>query len=164
MEQKENILLKIGSILILAGGLVSGAIAIFNSVATMAAISSLDNSTMAGLEAYVQQESGGAFGADSAVGLVNVVAIVAIGFTVIMMIIDLVVGLMGLSRCKQPKKYKFFLVWGIILLALGLFGLGSLFTLQGTIAALGSIVGPVLFIVGSLQQNKAANAEQTEAQ
>ena len=52
-------------ILILAGGLVSGAIAIFNSVATMAAISSLDNSTMAGLEAYVQQESGGAFGADS---------------------------------------------------------------------------------------------------
>ena len=97
-------------------------------------------------------------------GLVNVVAIVAIGFTVIMMIIDLVVGLMGLSRCKQPKKYKFFLVWGIILLALGLFGLGSLFTLQGAIAALGSIVGPVLFIVGSLQQNKAANAEQTEAQ
>ena len=164
MEQKENILLKIGSILILAGGLVSGAIAIFNSVATMAAISSLDTSTMAGLEAYVQQESGGACGADSAVGLVNVVAIVAIGFTVIMMIIDLVVGLMGLSRCKQPKKYKFFLVWGIILLALGLFGLGSLFTLQGAIAALGSIVGPVLFIVGSLQQNKAANAEQTEAQ
>ena len=38
MEQKENILLKIGSIFILAGGLVSGAIAIFNSVATMAAI------------------------------------------------------------------------------------------------------------------------------
>ena len=158
--QKENNLLKIGSLLILIGGLAAGIIAIVNSVSTMAALSALDSGTMAGLDTYVQQQSGGTFGAGSAVGLVNVVAIAAIVLTVVMMVIDLVVGLMGLSRCKRPEKYKFFLIWGIVLLVLGLFGLGNLFTLQGAVSAVGSIVGPVLFIIGGVQQNRAANAEQ----
>ena len=101
------------------------------------------------------------FGSGAVTGIANAVAIAVIVFAVILMIIHIIVGAMGLSRCKNPRKYTFFLGWGIALLVVGLFGLGQLLSLRGIFSAASGIVGPVLFIIGGIQENKAANAEQS---
>jgi len=152
-EKKENMLLKIGSFCILIGGIVAGLISIFNGAAVMLAMTALDQ--------YAMQESDGMFGSGAVTGIANAVAIAVIVFAVVLMIIHIIVGAMGLSRCKNPRKYTFFLGWGIALLVVGLFGLGQLLSLRGIFSAASGIVGPVLFIIGGIQENKAANAEQS---
>lgn len=160
-EKKENVLLKIGSFCILIGGIVAGLIGIFNGAAVMLAMTALDDETMTALDQYAMQESDGMFGSGAVTGIANAVAIAVIVFAVVLMIIHIIVGAMGLSRCKNPRKYTFFLGWGIALLVVGLFGLGQLLSLRGIFSAASGIVGPVLFIIGGIQENKAANAEQS---
>lgn len=162
MREQENMLLKVGSLFILIGGIVSGLFGIIGSVATLLAMNSLDEGAMSGLDNYFQLASGGMFGSDEAVAVVGIVVFAAIAISAVMMLIHIIVGVMGLSRAKNPQKYRFFLIWGVILLITGFFGLGQLFSLQGIASACGSIVGPVLFIIGGAQQNKAANAEPVE--
>ena len=157
-EKKENVLLKIGSFCILIGGIVSGLIGIFNGAAVMLAMTVMDDETMRALDEYAMQESDGLFGSSAVTGI----AIVVIVFAAILMVINIIVGAVGLSRCKKnPQKYTFFLGWGIALLVIGLFSLGQLFSLRGVFSAASGIVGPLLFIIGGIQENKAANAEQS---
>ena len=68
---------------------------------------------------------------------------------------------MGLSRSKKPQKYKFFLGWGIVLLIVGFFSIGELFSLRGIFIALSGIIGPIMYLIGGIQQNKAANADSS---
>ena len=104
----------------------------------------------------------GLFGSGAVTGIANAVAIAVIVFAAILMIINIIVGAVGLSRCKKnPQKYTFFLGWGIALLVIGLLSLGQLFSLRGVFSAASGIVGPLLFIIGGIQENKAANAEQS---
>lgn len=161
VEKKENILLKIGSLCILAGGIVAGLISIFSGAAVMLAMTAMDEETMRTLDEYALQESDGMFGSGTVTGIANVVAILVIVVAVILMVIRIAVGLIGLSRCrKKPEKYVFFLGWGVALLVIGLFGMGNLLSLQGIFGAAAGIVGPVLYIIGGIQENKAANTEQ----
>ena len=161
-EKKENVLLKIGSFCILIGGIVAGLIGIFNGAAVMLAMTVMDDETMRTLDEYAMQESDGLFGSGAVTGIANAVAIAVIVFAAILMIINIIVGAVGLSRCKKnAQKYTFFLGWGIALLVIGLFSLGQLFSLRGVFSAASGIVGPLLFIIGGIQENKAANAEQS---
>ena len=91
--------------------------------------------------------------------MVGVVVLAAIAISAVMMLIQIIVGVMGLSRARNPQKYRFFLTWGVILLMIGFLGLGQLFSLRGIASACSGIAGPVLFIIGGAQQNKAANAD-----
>lgn len=162
MREQENMLLKVGSLFILIGGIVSGLLGIAASATTLLAVNSLDKDTMSGLDSYIQQESGGMFGSDEAVAVVGIAVFAVIAISAVMMLIRIIVGVMGLSRARNPQKYRFFLIWGVILLIIGFFGLGQLFSLRGIVSACGGIVGPVLFIIGGAQQNKAVNAEPME--
>ena len=154
MGEQENMLLKVGSLLILIGGIASGLFGIIASAAALLAMNSLDESAMSGLDSYFQLASG-----EEAAAVVGVVVLAAIAISAVMMLIQIIVGVMGLSRARNPQKYRFFLTWGVILLMIGFLGLGQLFSLRGIASACGGIVGPVLFIIGGAQQNKAANAD-----
>lgn len=159
MGEQENMLLKVGSLLILIGGIASGLFGIIASAAALLAMNSLDEGAMSGLDSYFQLASGGMFGSDEAVAVVGIVVLAAIAISAVMMLIHIIVGVMGLSRARNPQKYRFFLTWGVILLMIGFLGLGQLFSLRGIASACSGIVGPVLFIIGGAQQNKAANAD-----
>ena len=159
MGEQENMLLKVGSLLILIGGIASGLFGIIASAAALLAMNSLDESAMSGLDSYFQLASGGMFSGEEAAAVVGIVVLAAIAISAVMMLIQIIVGVMGLSRARNPQKYRFFLTWGVILLMIGFLGLGQLFSLRGIASACGSIVGPVLFIIGGAQQNKAANAD-----
>lgn len=162
VEKKENVLLKIGSFCILIGGVVAGLISIFNGAAVMLAMTAMDEETIRTLDEYAMQASDGMFGSGTVTGIANVAAILVIVVSVILLVIRITVGAIGLSRCrKSPEKYGFFLGWGIALLVIGMFGVGNLFSLQGLFGAACGIVGPVLYIIGGIQENKAANAEQS---
>ena len=50
MGEQENMLLKVGSLFILIGGIVSGLFGIIASAATMLAMNSLDEGAMSGLD------------------------------------------------------------------------------------------------------------------
>lgn len=159
MKEKENALLRYGSFCILLGGAAANLISIFNGAAAMLAMLAMDESTLNSLEAYAKQESGGIFGSGEVVGVANAVTIIVIAFAVVGLTVNVVVGMMGLSRSKKPQKYKFFLGWGIALLAAGFFSMGQVISLRGIFAAAGGIAGPVMYIIGGIQQNKAANAD-----
>lgn len=158
MKEKTNILLKIGAFLLIIGGVVCGIISIVNSIGTVQEMSSMDQNL---LNTYVSSQSQGMFSGSDAVGIMTGISVVVIILTLVMVILDIVVGLMGLSRCGKPERWRFFLVWGIILLIIGLIGLGDLFTLRGVFAALCGVVGPVLYIIGAIMQSKAAKEIQS---
>ena len=61
MGEQENMLLKVGSLLILIGGIASGLFGIIASAAALLAMNSLDESAMSGLDSYFQLASGGMF-------------------------------------------------------------------------------------------------------
>ena len=158
MKEKTNMLLKIGAFLLIIGGVVCGIISIVNSVGTIQEMSSMDQNL---LNSYVSSQSQGMFSGSDAVGIVTAIAVVTIILTLVMVVLDVVVGLMGLSRCGKPERWRFFLVWGIVLLIIGLIGMGELFTLRGVFAALCGVAGPVLYIIGAIMQSKAAKETQS---
>ena len=164
MEEKENALLKFGSLCILIGGAAVNLISIFNGAATILAMSAMDENTLYSLSSYIMQESGGLFDSGDALMITRIVAIGVVVCAVVALLVNVIVGAMGLSRSKNPKKYKFFLGWGIALLIIGWFSMGELSSLRGICAAVGGIVGPFLYIIGGIQQNKAANADPADEQ
>ncbi len=161
MKEKENALLRIGSLCILIGGAVSNLISIFNCVVTMLAMSAMDDNTLYSLSNYIMQESDGLFDSSDALTMTRAVVITVIAFAAAGLLINIIVGIMGLSRSKNPQKYKFFLAWGLILLFVGFFSIGKVFSLRGVFMAFSGIAGPIMYIIGGIQQNKAANADQT---
>lgn len=72
-----------------------------------------------------------------------------------------IAGIMGLRRCANPGKHQFFLVWGIVLLVLGVFGLSGAWSsflhplmIPGAVVCVGNVVLPILYIVGVNRQKK----------
>ncbi len=157
MEEKENALLKYGSLFILIGGAAANLISIVNSAATMLAMSAMDDNTLYSLSNYVMHESDGLFDGGDALTLTRAIVIGVFVFAVVGLLINIIVGVMGLSRSKKPQKYKFFLGWGIALLIIGFFSMGQVFSLQGIFMAVSGIAGPIMYIIGGIQQNKVAN-------
>ena len=71
-------------------------------------------------------QSDGLIGGDEIMAVFSGFVFVMGAIAVIMLIIDLTVGILGLSRSRRPEKYRFFLGWGIPLLVIG--GIGTLLT------------------------------------
>ena len=136
MHEHPNSLLKVGCLLFIVGGLAS-------ALVTLAGLL-LSVGSMMDSELYPYVFVMGAIAA-------------------IMLIIDLTVGILGLSRSRRPEKYRFFLGWGIPLLVIG--GIGTLLTgvvtPNGVASLVCGVAAPILFIVGGIQQNKAYNEAHT---
>lgn len=159
MKENENALLRFGSFCILIGGIAANLLSIFGGVTAMLAMSAMDENTLYSLSNYMMQGSADIFDGGDAVAVARAAVIIVVAFSAVGMIIDIIVGAMGVSRSKNTQKYKFFLGWGIVLLIAGLFSMGQMFSLRGLFATLSGIVGPAMYIIGGIQQNKAANAD-----
>lgn len=162
MKEQVNPILRLGCILLLAGGVVSGALNLLGTLVSLGSMSLLSDSTYGYLESQIRDASDGLLGADAALGFLNGLFAALITVFVVMLVIDVVVGILGLRRAGRPEKYGFFLVWGVILLVIGL--LGALFSgissLSGVAALACGVAAPILFLVGASQQKKLLRDSQ----
>lgn len=79
----------------------------------------------------------------------------------------LIAGVLGLSRSSKPEKNGFFLIWGVVLLVLGIIGLvftGGLASFNGIVSLLGGVIAPITYIIGASQQKKLYLASITGAE
>lgn len=159
---QENKLLKIGSILFIVGGLLGGLVPIINSLSTMGSadqITSLYGSEEA-FDQMILAQSGGTLGGDAVLSIFFGTIIVIAVLYAIMMIIHVLVGVLGLSRAKNPQRSRFFTVWGVILLVFGVLNvlLSGVFSLSAILGMISGIAAPILFLVGASQMKKAQQA------
>ena len=161
-EQAERIL-KVGCILMIVGGILTTILTLAGTLRSYDSMVDLDAGTYQNVESQMRDVTEGLMGADAAIGILTGIIGVIVAVYVAMLVIDLVVGFMGLRRSRQPEKNRFFLVWGIVLLIIGVLGFlfsGGL-TLRGIAALVCGVVAPILFLVGAGQQRKALLVSQS---
>ena len=156
-EQRPNPLLKVCCFLFIFGGILSCLV----SVATY--LTTIGDATYDYINQAALEQTDGMFGGQEMMGIVSGMVFVMCAIAVIMLILDLIAGLMGLSRSRRPEKYGFFLGWGIPLLVIGVLGtlMGGIFTPPALVGIVCGVVAPILFIVGGVQQNKLHNQNTT---
>ena len=151
-----SILLKTGCILVIAGGAISQSIGALNSLAVMN--QQLSGESYSELDQTIQQQTGGQMDAGQAMDLLAGVSIGSAVFCFVVFVALLVISLLGLKRVSDPKKYRYFLIWGVLLLLFG--GIGALtspgiLSVRGIAHLVWGVAGPVLFLVGAIQQRKS---------
>lgn len=78
----------------------------------------------------------------------------------------LIAGIMGLSRFKKPEKHDFFIVWGVVLLVLGVIGLmfsGWVLSANWLTSFVGGVILPVCYIIGGVWQKRTYIAQKSDA-
>lgn len=93
------------------------------------------------------------------------IQVAMLAVTVIGNLPRLIAGIMGLSRCKKPEKHDFFVVWGVVLLILGVVGLmfsGWSISANWLISFVGGVILPVCYIVGGLWQKRVYIAQRSD--
>lgn len=156
-EQQPNSLLRIGCFLFIFGGILSCLVSIITTLSPMGSMLNVDDATKDYIDQAALEQSGGLIGGQEVMGLLSGMIAVICAIAVVMLILRLIVGLMGLSRCRQPERRRFFLVWGILLLVIGVLGtlLSGIFTAPALVGMIPGIAAPILFLVGSSQQSRA---------
>ena len=168
MHEHPNSLLKVGCLLFIVGGLASALVTLAGLLLSVGSM--MDSELYPYVDQMARAQSDGLIGGDETTfdliraGEDHYALNVVMGaIAVIMLIIDLTVGILGLSRSRRPEKYRFFLGWGIPLLVIG--GIGTLLTgvvtPNGVASLVCGVAAPILFIVGGIQQNKAYNEAHT---
>lgn len=148
--KEKNKLIQVGSVLLIVVAIVSIILSIVNVNTSLGSMTDLTTAESATVEAQLNELD---MTMDDAVGIISGIGYVLIGIAVAFNAVRIIVGIMALKKADQASK--FFTVWGIILLVLGvfslLFGSGVLVTLCNL---LGGIVAPILLIVGGKQNQK----------
>jgi len=169
MHEHPNSLLKVGCLLFIVGGLASALVTLAGLLLSVGSM--MDSELYPYVDQMARAQSDGLIGGDEIMAVFSGFVFVMGAIAVIMLIIDLTVGILGLSRSRRPEKYRFFLGWGIPLLVIG--GIGTPLTGGGTDRVTGvvtpngvaslvcGVAAPILFIVGGIQQNKAYNEAHT---
>lgn len=163
MEQRPNTLLKVGCFLFIFGGILSCLVSIVTYLAAVGSMLDVDDATYDYINQAALQQTEGMFGGQEVMGFLSGMVFLMCAVAVIMLIVDLIAGIMGLSRSRRPEKYRFFLGWGIPLLVIGVLGtlMGGIFTPPALVGIVCGVVAPILFIVGGIQQNKVHNQNTT---
>lgn len=156
-QTNENALLKAGCILLMAAGAVCQGISVWNSLSVGRQTQNMEPEIYDTLNQAMQQQTGGQAGADVAIQALQGLSVVMAVLCVVVLAVLLVVGLMGLKQIDKPEKYRFFLIWRIVLLVFG--GIGALLvadfvSIRGIANLLWAVAAPIRFIVGALQQKK----------
>lgn len=135
MQAPGKTLLKVVSILFI----------VFGAIATIFSIIAIAGAAML---ASVAEELGGA-----AVGGLLIVAAI---YALVLSVLDIVIGILGVSRSGKVEKAKFFINMGVLLCALAAVSmvLGIVNGGFQVISLIGFVL-PVLFIIGGLQNKKA---------
>ena len=175
MHEHPNSLLKVGCLLFIVGGLASALVTLAGLLLSVGSM--MDSELYPYVDQMARAQSDGLIGGDEIMAVFSGFVFVMGAIAVIMLIIDLTVGILGLSRSRRPEKYRFFLGWGIPLLVIGGIGtpptrgggqaggIGTLLTgvvtPNGVASLVCGVAAPILFIVGGIQQNKAYNEAHT---
>lgn len=153
MEKKNNIL-KIASFILIIFAAISIAVSAANVFKLIGEVNNLDPAAQAALDQAIAENPDSGVSADMAVGALNGIAYGVLAVSVIFGGLKIIVGIMGIKKSGVMGTNKFFLVWGIIFLIFGIFGLGNIASLSGVCNLLAGIVAPLLYIIFS-KQNKA---------
>lgn len=124
MHEHPNSLLKVGCLLFIVGGLASALVTLAGLLLSVGSM--MDSELYPYVDQMARAQSDGLIGGDEIMAVFSGFVFVMGAIAVIMLIIDLTVGILGLSRSRRPEKYRFFLGWGIPLLVIG--GIGTLLT------------------------------------
>ena len=149
MEQKGSMLLKVISIIMIIGGILS-------------AVASLALVLFAGAtSAFISDPQGQSALAGSGVSgaAVNGVVWAAAIIAVIGAVIEIIAGVKGKKNWNNPDQAKTLMIWGIITAVISLIS-NILFATGGTgvqiVSILAGLVIPVLYIIGTVQLKKQA--------
>lgn len=162
MQQTNNQLLKVGSILFIIGGLLGGLVPIISSLSSMGSadqIKALYGSEEA-FDQMILAQTGGTIDGDTILGIFYGMIIAIAAIYAVMMIIHVLVGILGLSRSKDPQRVRFFKVWGVVLLVFGVLNvlLSGVFSLNAILGLISGVAAPILFLVGASQVKKGQQA------
>ncbi len=148
MEEKGSKLLKVISILMIIGGILSAIGSVLMVVlagATTAALGSAE------VQAAAQD-------AGVVTGTISALVWVAVVIMVISSVIEIIAGVKGNKNWNNPAQGKSLMIWGIICAALSLGG-NILFATSSSTSIISIICGlviPVLYIIGTVQLQKQA--------
>lgn len=156
-EQQPNSLLRIGCFVFIFGGILSFLVTLITVLSSMGSMLNVDDATKDYIDQAALEQSGGAIGGQEVMGLLSGMIVVIVAIAAVMLILRLIVGLLGLSRCRRPERHRFFLGWGILMLVIGILGtlFSGIFTATALVGMIPGIVAPILFLVGSSQQSRA---------
>lgn len=153
-QSHPNSLLKAGCLLFIIGGILSCAVTVGSYLISMGGMLNVDEELYEYIDQTAQAQSGGMMGGQEVMGFLSGLIFVMCAIAVVMLIINLIVGFLGLRRYDRPEKYRFFQGWGIALVIIGVLGtlLTGITTLPALVSLLSGVVAPILYIVGARQQ------------
>ena len=152
MESRK--IIKLGALLLALFAAFTIAVSFFNLSQTLSTLTDMSSEDAAMIEAQLNQE-----GTDlnTALTLIKVVAYTTLAVGSILSVIKIVIGVLILKNADRSNK--FYMIWNIIFLIFGLWGLKVVgFTILGLCHFLSGIVGPLLLIVGSCKLKKEKEA------
>lgn len=163
MEQQPNTLLRVGCFLFIFGGILSCVVSVATYLFSMGSMLNVDDATMDFIDQAALTQTDGLLGGQEVMGVLSGIIFVMCAIAAVMLILYLIAGLMGLSRCRKPERYRFFLGWGIPLLVIGAIGtlMSGIFTPPALVGLIPGVAAPIMYIVGGIQQNKAYNQANT---
>ena len=130
MEKKNN-LLKIASYILIAFAAIALVVSVVNIFRTLGQVNNMDAATQAALDQAVAANAGSGVSADMAVGLVSGIAYVTLAITVAFNVLKIIIGILGIKKSEVMGSNNFFMIWGIVFLIFGVFGLAGTFSLIG---------------------------------
>ena len=107
MHEHPNSLLKVGCLLFIVGGLASALVTLAGLLLSVGSM--MDSELYPYVDQMARAQSDGLIGGDEIMAVFSGFVFVMGAIAVIMLIIDLTVGILGLSRSRRPEKYRFFL-------------------------------------------------------
>lgn len=154
MHEHPNSLLKVGCLLFIVGGLASALVTLAGLLLSVGSM--MDSELYPYVDQMARAQSDGLIGGDEIMAVFSGFVFVMGAIAVIMLIIDLTVGILGLSRSRRPEKYRFFLGWGIPLLVIG--GIGTLLTgvvtPNGVASLVCGVAAPFCLSLGAFSRTK----------
>ena len=154
MEKKNN-LLKIASYILIAFAAIALVVSVVNIFRTLGQVNNMDAATQAALDQAVAANAGSGVSADMAVGLVSGIAYVTLAITVAFNVLKIIIGILGIKKSEVMGSNNFFMIWGIVFLIFGVFGLAGTLSLIGFCNLMAGIAAPLLYIIFA-RQTKAA--------
>ena len=154
MEKKNN-LLKIASYILIAFAAIALVVSVVNIFRSLGQVNYMDAATQAALDQAVAANAGSGVSADMAVRLVSGNAYVTLAITVAFNVLKIIIGILGIKKSEVMGSNNFFMIWGIVFLIFGVFGLAGTLSLIGFCNLMAGIAAPLLYIIFS-KQTKAA--------
>ena len=154
MTQGKNRLLQLGALFLFVSAALGAVFTIaFGRILGAALVEYVES--MAGDAAFAAEVEAADLTMDSLVSTMQGALAVILGAAVVFNVVKMAVGILGLL--KAGGGAGFFLAWGIVFLVMGVLSvfLVGVSTVFGLCNVFGGLIGPVLYILGGVQNRRA---------